>query len=185
MAERRPAAAARTAPRGPAGATAAGAAPAGATAGRAPRRGPRAPRAPRALGALRAATASGPGERRAAAACRLGGGARLRWPSLLHRPQHAPDVVDRPPRPVRGARGPGLGRPIRWAQGEDQGPGGPPGSGRRSCVLWARRESGCPHPRDPGRRLRLSLSRPRAPGVRSPGFHRGTNTLTWFSHVTR
>ena len=60
-------------------------------------------------------------------ACRLGGGARLRWPSLLHRPQHAPDVVDRPPRPVRGGAwarvraphtlGPGRGLRTRGASG--------------------------------------------------------------------
>nr|XP_033706219.1 putative uncharacterized protein FLJ45840 [Tursiops truncatus] len=64
------------------------------------RRSSRPSRGPRDPGTLRAATRMGPGERRAAAAHRQGGGARLRRPRLLHRPQHAPDVVDRPPRPV-------------------------------------------------------------------------------------
>lgn len=89
--ERRAAAAAGAAARGPAGPAAAHAALAGsANAARAPRRGPR---------ASRANGGAGPGERGATAARRLGAGARLRRPGLLHRPQHAPDVVDRPPRP--------------------------------------------------------------------------------------
>lgn len=129
-------------PAGPAGATAAGAGPAGATAGRASPR-PLCPLRPRALGALRAATASGPESAEPLPLPRrLGGGARLRQPSS-HRPQHAPDVVIDP---ATGKGGAWVAVSAPYVGPREIKDRGPPGSGRRSCVLWARRESGCPTP---------------------------------------